>query len=114
MLRYTAGLPSAHAPAAAMTAPATRPHHAIWPKRLPRTLQLPETSLWFNLEVSARRYPDKPAYLFFGQPLRHAELLGQAEALAGWLQAQGVQKGDRVAVFKIGRASCRERVCYVV
>jgi fatty-acyl-CoA synthase len=99
MLRYTAGLQSAHAPAAAMTAPATRPHHAIWPKRLPRTLQLPETSLWFNLEVSARRYPDKPAYLFFGQPLRHAELLGQAEALAGWLQAQGVQKGDRVAVF---------------
>ncbi len=80
-------------------APATRPHHAIWPKRLPRTLQLPETSLWFNLEVSARRYPNKPAYLFFGQPLRYADLLAQAEALAGWLQANGVHKGDRVAVF---------------
>ena len=82
-----------------MTTLATRPHHAIWPKRLPRTLQLPETSLWFNLEVSARRYPQKPAYLFFGQPLRYADLLTRAEALAGWLQAQGVQKGDRVAVF---------------
>ena len=86
-------------PATAMSTLATRPHHAIWPKRLPRTLQLPETSLWFNLEVSARRYPQKPAYLFFGQPLRYADLLAQAEALAGWLQAQGVQKGDRVAVF---------------
>jgi fatty-acyl-CoA synthase len=86
-------------PATAMPTLATRPHHAIWPKRLPRTLQLPETSLWFNLEVSARRYPQKPAYLFFGQPLRYADLLAQAEALAGWLQAQGVQKGDRVAVF---------------
>ncbi|MDT7836809.1 long-chain fatty acid--CoA ligase [Aquabacterium sp. OR-4] len=78
---------------------ATRPHHAIWPKRLPRHLVLPETSLWFNLEVTARRYPDKPAYLFFGRPLGFAELKRQAEALAGWLQAHGVAKGDRVAVF---------------
>jgi fatty-acyl-CoA synthase len=85
--------------AAAMTDLATRPHHAIWPKRLPRTLPLPETSLWFNLEVSARRYPQKPAYMFFGQALRFAELLAQAEALAGWLQANGVKKGDRVAVL---------------
>ncbi len=83
-----------------MTQTAIRPPHlAIWPKRLPRTLPLPDTSLWFNLEVSARRYPDKPAYMFFGQPLRFAELHAQAEALAGWLQAHGVKKGDRVAVL---------------
>ncbi len=82
-----------------MTTLAVRPHHAIWPRRLPRTLALPETSLWFNLEVSARRYPQKPACVFFGQPLRFAELLDQAEALAGWLQAHGVKKGDRVVVF---------------
>jgi len=76
-----------------------RPHHAIWPKRLPRNLVLPETSLWFNLEVTAQRYPHKPAYVFFGQPLAFADLKAQAEALAGWLQAHGVAKGDRVAVF---------------
>ncbi len=77
----------------------TRPHLAIWPKRLPQQLVLPETSLYFNLEVSARRYPDKPAYLFCGQAMSFAQLHQQAEALAGWLQAQGVAKGDRVAVF---------------
>ncbi len=76
-----------------------RPHEAIWPRRLPSALVLPETSLWFNLEVTARRYPDKAAYRFFGQPLSFADLLAQAEALAGWLQAHGVAKGDRVAVF---------------
>ena len=76
-----------------------RPHAAAWPARLPRALVVPETTLWFNLEVSARRYPTKPAYLFFGQPLRFAELHQQAEALAGWLQAQGVQRGDRVALY---------------
>ena len=39
----------------------SRPHHAIWPRRLPREVIAPRTSLWFNLEVSATRYADKPA-----------------------------------------------------
>jgi len=86
-------------PSEAVPAEPPRPHHAIWPRRLPRALVAPATSLWFNLEVSARRYPDKPAYLFFGRPLRYAELHAQAEALAGWLQSVGVAAGDRVAVF---------------
>ena len=79
--------------------PKDLPHAAVWPARLPRSLVLPETTLWFNLEVSARRYPDKAAYVFFGRALRYAELHRQAEALAGWLQAQGVRKGDRVLLF---------------
>jgi len=76
-----------------------RPHHAIWPARLPRQLVLPDTSLWFNLEVSATRFGQRPAYQFLGRPLSYAELKQQAEALAGWLQAHGVAKGDRVIVF---------------
>jgi fatty-acyl-CoA synthase len=82
-----------------MTATNTRPHHAIWPARLPRELVLPETSLWFNLEVSATRYPDKAAYRFLGRALRFSDLREQAVALAGWLQAHGVERGDRVIVF---------------
>ncbi|MBX3642532.1 MAG: long-chain fatty acid--CoA ligase [Rubrivivax sp.] len=79
--------------------PTERPHHKIWPKRLPRKLVVPQTSLWFNLEVAAARYPDKPAFVFFGQALTYARLKTQAEALAGWLQAQGVGAGDRVALY---------------
>ena len=79
--------------------PADRPHLAIWPKRLPRALVIPETTLWFNLEVSAARYPDRAAYLFFGRPLTFRQLRDDAVALAGWLQRAGVEKGDRVAVF---------------
>lgn len=75
------------------------PHDAVWPTRLPRELVVPETPLWFNLQVSATRYPNKAAYLFFGQPLSYGDLLHRAEALAGWLQAHGVAKGDRVLVF---------------
>jgi fatty-acyl-CoA synthase len=77
----------------------TRPHHRIWPARLPHELQVPDTSLWFNLEVSARRYPDKAAYLFFGRAFSFGQLKAQAEALAGWLQSKGVKRGDRVLLF---------------
>ncbi|MFZ2651629.1 MAG: AMP-binding protein, partial [Burkholderiaceae bacterium] len=78
---------------------ADRPHHKIWPKRLPRDLVVPRTTLWFNLEVAARRYPDKAAYLFFGRPLSYSQLHEAARALAGWLQSVGVDRGDRVALF---------------
>jgi fatty-acyl-CoA synthase len=72
---------------------------SVWPRRLPRELVVPETSLWFNLEVSATRYPRKAAYLYLGQPLDFATLRLQAEAIAGWLQSIGVGEGARVTVF---------------
>jgi fatty-acyl-CoA synthase len=74
-------------------------HDAVWPPRVPRAIELPVTSLWFNLEASARRHPDLAASLFFGRAQRYRELHAQAEALAGWLQHHGVTRGDRVAIF---------------
>ena len=79
--------------------PADRPHLKNWPKRLPRELVVPETSLWVNMEVAARRYPDKPLYLFFGRALTFAQAHAQAEAIAGWLQSVGVKAGDRVLLY---------------
>ncbi|HUG21201.1 long-chain fatty acid--CoA ligase [Piscinibacter sp.] len=79
--------------------PADRPHLKHWPKRLPRELVVPETSLWVNMEVAALRYPDKPLYLFFGRALTFREAKVQAEAVAGWLQDRGVREGDRVLLY---------------
>lgn len=73
-----------------------RPHHKFWPKRLPHALTPPATSLWDNLEISARRYPDKPALVFFGRAFSYNELRLKAERLAARLHALGVRKGDRV------------------
>ena len=73
--------------APAFDVPPDRPHFAVWPRRLPRTLVVPETSLWTNLEITAQRYPDKVAYLFFGRTITFRELKAQAEAIAGWLHA---------------------------
>ncbi len=82
-----------------MSIPDTRPHAAAWPKRLPQALAVPDNNLWFNLEVSAHRYPDKAAYVFFGQALTYRELHRQARALAGWMQSHGLAIGDRVVLY---------------
>ncbi len=73
-----------------------KPHHSFWPHRLPHSLSLPETTLWDNLDISARRFPNKDALIFLGTRLSYADLRSQAERLAAYLQSVGVQKGDRV------------------
>jgi fatty-acyl-CoA synthase len=90
------GVPVSSSPSQASS---DRPHHRIWPRRLPRAVIAPSTSLWFNLDVSAHRFPDKPAYLFFGRALSFAQLHEQALAVAGWLESLGVRPGDRVSLF---------------
>src|ERR1700748_391055 len=79
--------------------PAALPHFAFWPRRLSRKVTPPETSLWNNVEVASTRYPAKAATLFFGRAKTYAALRAEAESIAGWLQAQGVKRGDRVALF---------------
>jgi fatty-acyl-CoA synthase len=75
-------------------------HFKFWPERVPRHLTIPVTSLWFNAEVSAGRYPHKAAHIFFDRIITYAEFKAAAERLAGFLQRQcGVKRGDRVALY---------------
>ncbi len=65
-----------------------------------RSLVAPQTNLFYNVEVSAQRYPDKPCLIFYDTPLTFAGLLDEATRLAGFLEQQcGVRKGDRVLLF---------------
>jgi len=83
-------------PASPEGAPPHDLHQRFWPKRLPRSITPPQTSLWHNLAVSALRFPDKPALVFFDQALSYAAVMQQAEQLAATLFRMGVRKGDRV------------------
>ena len=75
-------------------------HLAFWPPKVPRHLTVPETSLWVNAEVSARRYPRKPCLSFYDSETTYAEFQEQAERLAGFLQTVcGVRRGDRVGLY---------------
>ena len=75
-------------------------HYPHWPTAVPKTLAIPRTSLYFNLQVSAARYPDKAAIHYYGADLSYAGLDAQVCALAGYLTRRcGVKKGDRVLLY---------------
>ncbi|MEZ5463334.1 long-chain-fatty-acid--CoA ligase [Dokdonella sp.] len=71
-----------------------------WPPGLSKHIELPATSLCYNLEVSARRYPNRAATLYYGGELSYADLKSEVDCLAGYLQQHcGVRRGDRVALY---------------
>jgi fatty-acyl-CoA synthase len=75
-------------------------HFKFWPRHALRELQAPATNLFYNLEVSARRYPRKPAFVYYDNPLSFPELEAEALRLAGYLQQRcGVGTGDRVLLY---------------
>ena len=78
-----------------------QPSHApFWPRGVPHTLPVPRTTLYYNLEVSATRYPDKTALSYYGARLDYRALKQQADALAGYLQKQcALKRGERVLLY---------------
>ncbi len=75
-------------------------HFAHWPPGLPHHLTVPQTNLFYNAEVSAARYPDKPFIVFYDSELTFAAFRDEAERIAGFLQHDcGVRAGDRVLLF---------------
>lgn len=75
----------------------SRTHLKFWPKGLATDITSPSTNVFYNAEVAATRYPDKPFVVFYGTSLTFSSFRDQVERLAGYLQNEcGVQKGDRV------------------
>jgi fatty-acyl-CoA synthase len=75
-------------------------HFKFWPAHAMRNLIAPATNLFYNAEVSARRYPDKPFLVFYDTAVTFAEFLDEAERVAGFLEHRcGVRRGDRVLLF---------------
>jgi fatty-acyl-CoA synthase len=75
-------------------------HFKFWPVNAARNLAAPATNLFYNAEVSARRYPDKPFLVFYDTAVTFAELFDEAQRIAGFLERQcGVRKGDRVLLL---------------
>jgi fatty-acyl-CoA synthase len=75
-------------------------HFKFWPAHTKHHLVAPATNLFYNAEVSARRYPDKPFLVFYDTAVSFAEFLDEAERVAGFLDRHcAVRQGDRVLLF---------------
>ncbi|QHT47748.1 long-chain-fatty-acid--CoA ligase [Halobacillus sp. ACCC02827] len=74
-------------------------HYEFWPK-LTKSLTIPETSIYENLQVSARRYPKHAAISYYGTTIPYEKLLGEVDALAGYMQKEWeVKKGDKILLL---------------
>ncbi|MET0367755.1 MAG: AMP-binding protein [Methylobacterium sp.] len=79
---------------------ATRPWLAAYPPGMPAEIDVASLKTLPDLFAhSIAAFPDRPAATCFGSHLTYAELGRQARALAAYLQADGVAKGDRVAIM---------------
>ena len=56
-------------------------------------------SLVAMLDESLRKFRDLPAYKFMGRAFSFGQIDDASRALAAWLQGQGLQRGDRVAIM---------------
>jgi fatty-acyl-CoA synthase len=75
-------------------------HFEFWPKRLSKSLPIPETTIYNNLETTMKRYPNKTAIVFYGTEITYKQLDLEVTKLAGYLQQElGVSKGDRVVLY---------------
>ncbi len=77
-----------------------------WPQHLPHQLTTPATNLYFNLVVSAIRYPEKKVLVDSTGSLTYRELLDHVDRMAGFLEQDlGVQNAEHVMVYM---QNCRE------
>lgn len=75
-------------------------HFQFWPKRVPYSLTIPETTIYDNLTVSAKRYPSKEAIIYYGATLSYEKLLQEVDQTAAFLEKElQVSPGENVLLF---------------
>ncbi|WP_105432114.1 long-chain fatty acid--CoA ligase [Neorhizobium sp. T6_25] len=73
---------------------------ASYPPTVPAEIPpLQHQSLGNLFEDSCARYADRPAFSSMGKSLTYRQLEAESRKIGIWLQAQGLVKGDRVAVM---------------
>jgi long-chain acyl-CoA synthetase len=71
-----------------------------YPKAVPAEIDWKQyASLVQLIEEAFAKYRDRKAYVGMGKEISFGEVDEMSKALAAWLQAQGLKKGDRVAIM---------------
>jgi fatty-acyl-CoA synthase len=75
-------------------------HFKFWPSQAMHNLIAPATNMFYNAEVSARRFPNKPFLVYYDTKVSFAEFHDEATRIAGFLEQRcGVRRGDRVLLL---------------
>jgi long-chain acyl-CoA synthetase len=76
-----------------------RPWIAHYDKGVPASIDYPKVPLFYFLEESARKYPDRACTIFKGAVVSYKEMNDRTDRIAAALADMGVKKGDRVGIF---------------
>ena len=76
-----------------------RPWVEHYDKGVPATIEYPKVPLFYFLEESARKYPDRACSIFKGAVITFQEMNLLTDHMAAALTGLGVKKGDRVGIF---------------
>ena len=66
---------------------------------VPHTIEAAPSTLTALLDAAAERFPDAPAIVFYGRALSYRELREEARRFARGLLADGLERGERVALL---------------
>src|SRR3990170_1990793 len=64
-----------------------------------QTLEYPAEPLFYFLEESARKYPDRACTIFKGAEISYKEMNDLTDRIAAAITDLGIKKGDRVGIF---------------
>ena len=70
-----------------------------WPEGVPREITGFEKPIFSLLDQSAETYPNNTFTIFNGRCKSYVRVKETADRIANFLTGQGIQKGDRVAIF---------------
>ena len=86
------------------TPPSTQPSGRFWLASYPEGMAGEIAPLAYNsigalVENSCKQFADRPAFTSMGKTLTFRDFDAASRNIAAWLQARGLEKGDRVAVM---------------
>lgn len=76
-----------------------KPWLAHYQEGVPATVEVPLKSVAEAFDEATARAPERPAVVFYGRSITYRELREATDRFANALAAQGVKKGDRVALY---------------
>lgn len=76
-----------------------KPWYKLWPKRVPKTFDVPNVSCADVFFENAKLFPQKTALIYFDTKFSYTELAELASRFARVLEEFSVKKGDRVILY---------------
>ena len=78
---------------------AKKPWFKHYDEGVKQTLEYPPEPLYYFLEESARKYPDRACTVFKGAVISYKEMNDLTDRIAAAITDLGIKKGDRVGIF---------------